>query len=952
MKRLPYFFAALFALSLAWPASAATLAPGDLIKLADDGNPATTADSAVYYYGTDSRRYVFPNAQTYFTWYKDFSTVKTVTSAEMAAAQIGGNVTYRPGTRLVKITSDPNVYAVEPGGKLRWIQSEAVALALYGPQWSQRVDDIPDAFFFNYSITEPLAAAVYPDGTVLKRASDNAYFLIENRQKRRIASVVIKDALRIQDKDVITVSADLGDYPNGSDITTAELKLTDTAQKNLIPVTATPTFTVRLPATNYVAVGGEATLLELRFSSVKAAVIKKLTTKIDATTGAPAAGADDLDKGGLVYENNARANLTDLRLVDAIGVLPFGRKDISLNIAQDQSQTFIWTGNFQVAGGQETVLYLRTNLNPLLPTGEGYKVTLVVSGTEVADAATGAVTPFAPAADLVGPTLASLNAALEVSPASNPGSKTFIKGAKDAALAGLTFKATTVAPTVIKSVIFQGYVDEEGVAGFLPGADADNGTETRVRDMVPAVSLYDDKGVKIAGPATVDLAGQAAFSGLSYQIPAGQSAILILKGDLSSTIDLENQPNRLTFDIADASTDLAVVDDKGAKVNALGITPNGGTVPIYYATIKKNGQVKFKWQGNGGPAYAGKEMLLGTLAVEVKDDSYDLTTLSFRQNSGIATSLVEARLEYPVAGAANGSITREFLGSNLIFSALPIVLDKDKVTTLKLYGKFRSKDGGAIYNENIRVQFGNVDSLQFISRTDWQVFSETDLTATGDFSVPTNTASACYIRFSKLTAAKTEGVTGSVYRDSQVEVLRFSLKAEPEGPARISKLVFKLMPGDAGKAGAANDALENWARMNGDFADDDLVANLNQIFASSKNTIGEDSSARIYYSVVHGGVKNSTPIASNYVSAAGDYALLEYVFDQGSEFTVAAGATAQMSLELATASLNGDQDSSLGVELRGGADFLWTDIVSGYYTALNGSEAAGLPISISLTIKK
>src|SRR3989338_7668902 len=121
----------------------AALAPGDLVKLADDGNPATTADSAVYYHGADGKRYVFPNSQTYFTWYADFSTVKIVTATEMAAMQIGGNVTYRSGTRLVKITSDPNVYAVEPGGKLRWVQTEEVARALYGDLWNKRIDDIP-----------------------------------------------------------------------------------------------------------------------------------------------------------------------------------------------------------------------------------------------------------------------------------------------------------------------------------------------------------------------------------------------------------------------------------------------------------------------------------------------------------------------------------------------------------------------------------------------------------------------------------------------------------------------------------------------------------------------------------------------------------------------------------------------------------------------------------------
>ncbi len=123
------------------PLHAATL--GSLIK-----GPG----EAVYYLGLDGRRYVFPNANAYKTWYEDFSQVKTVSTSELAGYPIGGNVTYKPGTRLVKITTDPRVYAVAAGGVLRWVQTEAVATSLYGADWSKKVDDIPDAFFVNYTM--------------------------------------------------------------------------------------------------------------------------------------------------------------------------------------------------------------------------------------------------------------------------------------------------------------------------------------------------------------------------------------------------------------------------------------------------------------------------------------------------------------------------------------------------------------------------------------------------------------------------------------------------------------------------------------------------------------------------------------------------------------------------------------------------------------------------------
>jgi hypothetical protein len=124
-----------------------TVASGDLIK---------GSLPAVYYYGSDNKRYVFPNDKVYFSWYADFSGVKTVSDSELASYPLGGNATYRPGTRLVKIQSDPRVYAVGKGGVLRWIGSETAAAAIFGADWNKRVDDIADAFFVNYSVGSPV----------------------------------------------------------------------------------------------------------------------------------------------------------------------------------------------------------------------------------------------------------------------------------------------------------------------------------------------------------------------------------------------------------------------------------------------------------------------------------------------------------------------------------------------------------------------------------------------------------------------------------------------------------------------------------------------------------------------------------------------------------------------------------------------------------------------------
>jgi len=169
-----------------------TVSAGDLIR--------GTSFSAVYYYGEDGFRYVFPNEKTYKTWYSDaetgemdFSTVKMMSDAELAKIQMGGNVTYHPGSRMIKINSDPKTYFVTHGGVLRWVSTEADAIAMYGADWNTKIDDVPDAFFGNYrtgsnvettSDFDPAAASASTDSidedkhlkaaTVLN-VSDNSY---------------------------------------------------------------------------------------------------------------------------------------------------------------------------------------------------------------------------------------------------------------------------------------------------------------------------------------------------------------------------------------------------------------------------------------------------------------------------------------------------------------------------------------------------------------------------------------------------------------------------------------------------------------------------------------------------------------------------------------------------------------------------------------------------------
>ncbi len=149
-NRLPHLVAAFALAIMALPMSAFAKSPSSLIK---------GSSSTVYYRSADNRRFVFPNASIFSSWYDASSTIQTVNDADLSSLPLGGNVTYRPGAKLVKVTTDPKVYAVSRYGVLRWVTTEQLAASLYGADWNKRVVDVPDAFFINYSIGAPIVSA-------------------------------------------------------------------------------------------------------------------------------------------------------------------------------------------------------------------------------------------------------------------------------------------------------------------------------------------------------------------------------------------------------------------------------------------------------------------------------------------------------------------------------------------------------------------------------------------------------------------------------------------------------------------------------------------------------------------------------------------------------------------------------------------------------------------------
>ncbi|MDD5749755.1 MAG: hypothetical protein PHO91_03145 [Patescibacteria group bacterium] len=200
-----YFFSSTLALSAK---AQSPQAAGSLLALSG------VTDAAVYYIAADGRKYVFPDAKTYYSWYADFSEVRRVTVEELDKYPDGGAVTYRPGTKLLTHQNTARIYAVEPGGVLRWVPSQSVASKLYGSNWPELVYDvIPGYFSSSYSKGSDLSDKL-PDGTVAREESSGYYYYIAQGQKRRFADLA---AVLKNNFDPVNIRSvlSLADYPDG-----------------------------------------------------------------------------------------------------------------------------------------------------------------------------------------------------------------------------------------------------------------------------------------------------------------------------------------------------------------------------------------------------------------------------------------------------------------------------------------------------------------------------------------------------------------------------------------------------------------------------------------------------------------------------------------------------------------------------------------------------------------
>ncbi|MDP3954264.1 MAG: hypothetical protein Q8Q06_02515, partial [bacterium] len=406
------------------------------------------------------------------------------------------------------------------------------------------------------------------------------------------------------------------------------------------------------------------------------------------------------------------------------------------------------------------------------------------SGTNTAVAATDVV----PNADVSGPNMTLKGSSLTLGLAGAPASRTYIKGTAGAELVGITFAANQGSPLNVTDITLTGYVEDESGDTHNEGVDT-NDSGVSVGNAFSSISLWDGtSGTLISNTPSnnslsVDDVGTIAFTGLNWQLAAGETRTLLVKGDLSGNEASGSNGDRYAFDI-NATTDVTAVDGSNNTVNAAAADPNEATSPTVNITVKNSGTLTVA----AAPSTPAKAALYwGQTGAEFSrfrftatDEGQYLETLNFNTGdtaADLVANIGAVHLTYTNKAGATmnstgtfntaGSVSFAFTGDN----NRPFV-PADSSLDVVVKADMKTKAQGATNAVNFSIDFsgGAADEFRAVGE------SGTVTSGTGT-DIDDKTANVMYVYrvFPKFTNLSTSSGGNAI--GGNKEIIRFTIEA-------------------------------------------------------------------------------------------------------------------------------------------------------------------------------
>ena len=556
----------------------------------------------------------------------------------------------------------------------------------------------------------------------------------------------------------------------------------------------------------------DVSILDLTFTAGRDVEVRKLTFNIDAAAGE-----------GLL-SGSSSAHYTDIKLINAdTGSTLMGPQELSTS-GSDSTQDVSFTDSWYLDAGESVNASLTVDVgNTAALDADTIQATLnAISTTEgVKDNNTGEfLTDIVPSTAIDGYTHNVQAASLGVALASSPVSDTFVKGAEGVTLAGFVFSAgeasditvTKFMPTLAFSLHATGGNGTWSVSGST-------GSTTYAKSIVPTLYLYDEDGNQLGTSEAVPNAGKPTFESFELTVPAGSTATVYVKGDISTTAPNGGDNDLVGVDV-EATSDVTAEDEDGNSVTLTAADPNGSTdtnATTVAMTVSSSGSIVVSAPSSQVDdqlvASGSSDVLVGRFKVKATDEDFTVTKIALYSNdSGANDSFGSLKIKYPTDLDApttlDGTSSQTFSGTGVTFNGLDfnVPAENDNVV-FEVYATptTHADDGGGA---------DSGDSLQVHLQKYSAAFEATGLgsgtTKDGDDSgvIATGglTSNEAYV-FKTVPAVTTGTASNDLVTGADVEVFRFTVEADDNGDMALLALKFDvsssgIVTGSTGLGGA------------------------------------------------------------------------------------------------------------------------------------------------------
>lgn len=517
-------------------------------------------------------------------------------------------------------------------------------------------------------------------------------------------------------------------------------------------------------------------------------------------------------------------NYRDIKISDVnTGSTVWGPQDFSGTDggAGDTSQALTFNGTVPLTAGQPRTFKLTMDVanNVDVTSGDSIRTVLDVSGfsNQIRNTdnntfvATGDIVP---SSNIFGNTMTVRIPSLNITLATVPTSQTFVKGTGDAPFVGFNLSAGTASEARVSSIRVTCYIDADGASDFVKGEDADASGTVNCQETVPSIRLKVD-GVQIGdskSPAA-GTDGTATFSNLNLTIPAGQTKVVQVFGDISASAFRNSNAERVSFDIDSASNDLAVSDQSGNPITAVGNNQNGATSPLRVITVGSTGALTV----NNAPTEidvtdsriipaGGSDITLAKIRFTAQNEELKLTKVrilidSLAANADVsdditAVSLFDGsiRIAGPIALTPVGAAGTVDAMADFNSISPNFVIPKDGSRTLTVVANLNTISGGADSGDEFRAALDFDDNFEARGTS-----SSTLITSVGSSNVNGNYV---VLRKSQPKVNLATLPTTTLSNGNQV-LMKFTVQAT-NGDVALKKLAFETQNSDSVNVALAN----------------------------------------------------------------------------------------------------------------------------------------------------